>query len=55
MSGCRQIHTQNKENTWGGLTMDLNCIIVIGIICLFQILDIVQLSEIKSIIKGKKK
>lgn len=35
--------------------MNTDCLIVIGIICLFQLLDIFQLTEIKKIIQNKKK
>lgn len=34
--------------------MSLDCSIVIGIICLFQLLDILQIRAIKEILKGKK-
>lgn len=33
--------------------MNIDCYIVIAIICLFQVLDIMQLKEIKDMIEGK--
>lgn len=34
--------------------MTTECAIVIGLICLFQVLDIVQLAAIKSILRARK-
>lgn len=34
--------------------MNLDCFIVIAVICFFQLLDIIQLREIKNIIKKNK-
>ena len=34
--------------------MSIDCIAVIGILCFFQILDIIQIRAIKAILKEKK-